>query len=53
LAGKIRETETGLGSENLHGIRAELKGSRNFNSQKVGTAVTSQGRILNLSFSAE
>jgi hypothetical protein len=35
-----------LGSENLHGIRVELKGSRDFNRQKVGTAVTSQGRFF-------
>jgi hypothetical protein len=53
LAEKISETETGLGSENLHGIRAELKRSRDFSSQKVGTAVASQGRFLNLLFSAE
>jgi hypothetical protein len=30
-----------------------LKGSRDFSKQKVGTAVTSQGKFLNLLFSAE
>ena len=39
--------------KNLHGIRAELKRSRDFSRQKVGTAVSSQGRFLNMLFSAE
>jgi hypothetical protein len=50
---KSARLKLGWGLKNLHGIRAELKGSRDFSSQKVGTAVTSQGRFLNLLFSAE
>jgi hypothetical protein len=51
---KISETKTGLGSEILHGTRAELKKSRNIlASQKIGTTVTSPDIIFHFSFSAK
>jgi hypothetical protein len=53
LAEKSARLKLGWVLKNLHGMRAELKGSKDFSRQKVGTTVTSQGRFLNLLFSAE
>jgi hypothetical protein len=53
LAEKSARLKLGWDLKIYMGIRAELKKNRDFSSQKVGTAVTSQGRFLNLLFSAE